>query len=200
MKKLILATLIYITLLSYFGEKPISKINTNDTFKGELTIEKVELKQKTMRDIFDDIDKFKHEQELKKKQEEERKRKELEKKRKELERKRSEEQKKRYIKIKLTGYCPCPKCCGEWAYKNPGITASGTKARFGTVAAPKSIPFGTKMRIEGYGDKVFTVEDTGSSVVERNGVYVIDMWMPTHSQAYNVGNKIVNAEIISQGR
>lgn len=111
--------------------------------------------------------------------------------------KENQERVKRKITVKVTGYCPCSYCCGEWAYKNPGITASGTRARTGTIAAPKSIPFGTKMKIQGYGNQVFTVEDTGSAVIESNGVYVIDMWMPTHSQAYAIGNKIVQAEIIN---
>ena len=84
------------------------------------------------------------------------------------------EQKKsmgRTITVKVTGYCPCSYCCGEWAYLNPGITASGTVAKYGTIAAPPSIPFGTKMKIEGYGDMIFTVEDTGSAVVYDNGIY-----------------------------
>lgn len=109
------------------------------------------------------------------------------------------EQKKsvgRTITVKVTGYCPCSYCCGEWAYLNPGITASGTVAKYGTIAAPPSIPFGTKMKIEGYGDMIFTVEDTGSAVVYDNGIYVIDMWMPTHEQAYAVGNSIVQATIL----
>lgn len=109
------------------------------------------------------------------------------------------EQKKsvgRTITVKVTGYCPCSYCCGEWAYLNPGITASGTVAKYGTIAAPSSIPFGTKMKIEGYGDMIFTVEDTGSAVVYDDGIYVIDMWMPTHEQAYAVGNSIVQATIL----
>ena len=109
------------------------------------------------------------------------------------------EQKKsmgRTITVKVTGYCPCSYCCGEWAHLNPGITASGTVAKYGTIAAPPSIPFGTKMKIEGYGDMIFTVEDTGSAVVYEDGIYVIDMWMPTHEQAYAVGNSIVQATIL----
>ena len=102
----------------------------------------------------------------------------------------------RTITVKVTGYCPCSYCCGEWAHLNPGITASGTVAKYGTIAAPPSIPFGTKMKIEGYGDMIFTVEDTGSAVVYDNGIYVIDMWMPTLEQAYAVGNSIVQATIL----
>lgn len=102
----------------------------------------------------------------------------------------------RTITVKLTGYCSDPICTGEWAYLNPGITASGTVAKYGTIAAPPSIPFGTKMKIEGYGDMIFTVEDRGSAVVYEDGIYVIDMWMPTYEQAYAVGNSIVQATIL----
>ena len=197
MKKLILATLIYITLLSCFGEKPISKIDTNDKFKGELTSEKIEFKQKTMKNIFDDIDKFKHEQELKRKQEEERKRRELENKWKELERRRSEEQKKRYIKVEVSAYCSCSICCDEYAYLNPGITASGTRAKWGTVAAPKELKFGTKIKINGFGDKIFTVEDRGGYIRKVGNIYRIDIWMSNHSKATSYGRRVVNAEIIN---
>ena len=116
--------------------------------------------------------------------------------RKEIEQLEIELEHSRTITVKVTGYCPCPICCGEWAYLNPGITASGTVAKYGTIAAPPSIPFGTKMKIEGYGDMIFTVEDTGSAVVYEDGIYVIDMWMPTHEQAYAVGNSIVQATIL----
>ena len=116
--------------------------------------------------------------------------------RKEIEQLEIELEHSRTITVKVTGYCPCPICCGEWAYLNPGITASGTVAKYGTIAAPPSIPFGTKMKIEGYGDMIFTVEDSGSAVVYEDGIYVIDMWMPTHEQAYAVGNRIVQATIL----
>ena len=101
------------------------------------------------------------------------------------------------IMVKVTGYCPCSLCCGVWASLNPGVTASGTVAKYGTIAAPPSLPFGTQIQIDGYGSQVFTVEDTGNAVVYSNGVYVIDMWMPTHSQAYAVGNSIVEAIILN---
>ena len=101
------------------------------------------------------------------------------------------------IMVKVTGYCPCSICCGVWASLNPGITASGTVAKYGTIAAPPSLPFGTQIQIDGYGSQVFTVEDTGNAVVYSNGVYVIDMWMPTHEQAYAVGNSIVEAIILN---
>lgn len=59
----------------------------------------------------------------------------------------------------ITGYDICMSCCG----KTDGITASMTKATVGrTIAAPKEIPFGTIMFIEGIGERV--VEDRGGAI------------------------------------
>ena len=44
--------------------------------------------------------------------------------------------------FKATAYCSCKKCCG----KSDGITASGKKAKEGTIAC-NWLPFGTKLRI-----------------------------------------------------
>ncbi len=59
----------------------------------------------------------------------------------------------------ITGYDICEKCCG----KTDGITASGTVATVGrTIAAPKDIPFGTMLYIDGIGERV--VEDRGGAI------------------------------------
>jgi LysM repeat protein len=63
-------------------------------------------------------------------------------------------------------------------------TASGTVAHWGTVAADTQLsPFGTRVRIEGLGDNVFTVEDTGSAV--RGNVF--DVWFPDAASARRLG-------------
>ena len=81
----------------------------------------------------------------------------------------------------VTGYCSCPKCCGA---KAGGLTATGTKAQLGTIAADPSIfPFGTQLNVPGYGEGV--VEDTGSRV---KGFH-IDVWFPTHAQAQAWGSR-----------
>jgi 3D (Asp-Asp-Asp) domain-containing protein len=81
----------------------------------------------------------------------------------------------------VTGYCSCPKCCGANA---TGLTATGTKAQLGTVAAdPSLFPFGTQLNVPGYGDGV--VEDTGARVKG----YHIDVWFPTHAEAKAWGSR-----------
>lgn len=80
--------------------------------------------------------------------------------------------------FKLTGYCPCSICCGKWAN---GITASGKIAVEGiTVAAdPKVIPLGTRIYIEGLGERI--VQDTGGAIKKNK----LDIYVSSHSKAYN---------------
>ena len=53
------------------------------------------------------------------------------------------------VQMRVTAYCPCPKCCGEYS---DGKTACGHKIRPGDafVAADKQYPFGTEMVIADY--------------------------------------------------
>ena len=99
-----------------------------------------------------------------------------------------------------TGYCKCKVCCGwrrTWygrpvhAYgpnkgrrKRIGITASGTKAKPGTIAAaPSRYPFGTIMYVPGYG--YGRVEDRGRAIKGDH----IDLYFKTHEQASAWGRK-----------
>ncbi|HMO50459.1 MAG TPA: 3D domain-containing protein [Kiritimatiellia bacterium] len=101
-------------------------------------------------------------------------------------------------RLEVTGYCPCEICCGwtrTWygkpviAYgpnkgkpKAVGITASGAKARRGTIAADTSIfPFGTVMYVPGYGYGV--VEDRGGAIKG----YKIDLYFSSHQTAREWG-------------
>ncbi len=104
--------------------------------------------------------------------------------------------------VLVTGYCNCQRCCGwkrSWfgfgrpvyTYgkfkgrpKKIGVTARGTIARTGTIAAdPKVYPFGTRLAVPGYG--VGTVEDVGGSIKGRH----IDIWFPTHEDAKRWGRR-----------
>lgn len=89
----------------------------------------------------------------------------------------AEEPAMRYLgKCKITGYDTCAKCCG----KVDDITASGAIATVGkTCAAPKDIPFGTKLYIDGIGERI--VEDMGGF-----GENVIDVLCKDHSDCYAI--------------
>jgi len=100
--------------------------------------------------------------------------------------------------LEVTGYCSCGTCCGwkrNWLGrpvhsagaqrgkpKQVGLTASGVRARHGTIAADTSIfPFGTVMYVPGYG--YGRVEDRGGAIRGHR----IDLYFPTHRKAQHWG-------------
>jgi 3D (Asp-Asp-Asp) domain-containing protein len=90
--------------------------------------------------------------------------------------------------FEATAYCSCRKCCG----KSDGITASGVRAKEGTVAVdPKVIPLGSRIYIEGMG--YFRAEDTGGMIRGNK----LDIWFPTHNEALKFGRKNVRVRIIA---
>jgi 3D (Asp-Asp-Asp) domain-containing protein len=95
------------------------------------------------------------------------------------------------VRMRVTGYCPCKKCCGRSA---KGITASGHKISWGNrfVAAPKNIPFGSEIIIPGYNnEKPVKVLDRGR-VIKGNR---LDVFYNTHHTAGNWGTKYLNVKI-----
>lgn len=81
--------------------------------------------------------------------------------------------------FKLTYYCPCSICCGEWAN---GITATGTTAVEGRTIAvdPTVIPYGTQVIING---NVYTAEDCGGAIKGNR----IDIYMNSHEACLSQG-------------
>jgi 3D (Asp-Asp-Asp) domain-containing protein len=111
--------------------------------------------------------------------------------------------------VVTTGYCACEKCCDwkrDWLGrpvfttgpnagqpKTVGLTASGTMARRGTVAAdPKYLPYGTHLFIPGYGYGV--AEDRGGAIKGRR----LDLFFPTHQEALRWGRRMVIVRILAR--
>lgn len=88
----------------------------------------------------------------------------------------------------ITGYTPgCSHCCGNIK----GITASGVEAIAGyTIAAPKNIPFGTTLYIEGYG--YYVVEDRGNFPDT-----VIDIAAPNHDACYTLTGNDISVYVVN---
>lgn len=87
----------------------------------------------------------------------------------------------------ITAYCPCVKCCG----KTDRITASGVKAIEGiTIATDKSIPFGTKIYIDGVGERI--VQDRGGAIKGNR----IDLFFDSHQDALNFGRQTKEVTIM----
>jgi len=95
------------------------------------------------------------------------------------------------VKMRITAYCPCKKCCGKYA---DGVTASGHKIQPGDVfvAADSKYPFETEMIIPGYNNgKAVNVLDRGGAI---NGNR-IDVFFPKHQQALSWGVKYMKVKI-----
>lgn len=84
--------------------------------------------------------------------------------------------------FKITHYCPCGICCGQWATNGPTYTASGARAYPNhTIAVDTRVfPFGTKVLINGH---VYTAEDRGGAIKGNK----IDIFCATHQDALNGG-------------
>lgn len=105
------------------------------------------------------------------------------------------------VSMEVTGYDSGPISC-EWRRdwlgrpvhttgsnkgkrKKVGITASGTRAKHGTVAADtRYYPFGTILYIPGYG--YGRVEDRGGAI---KGANRLDVWFPTEREALRWGRQ-----------
>jgi 3D (Asp-Asp-Asp) domain-containing protein len=99
----------------------------------------------------------------------------------------------RLIRMLVTAYCPCTKCCGPNAQ---GITASGKRVSYNHghfVAADTSrLPFGTKLLIPGYGDGAVEVIDRGGAIKGNH----LDVFFPTHQQALDWGRRYITVTVI----
>ncbi|MFQ5965588.1 MAG: 3D domain-containing protein [Candidatus Scalinduaceae bacterium] len=85
----------------------------------------------------------------------------------------------------ITAYCSCKKCCDkDPSSKWYGITATGKKARWGTVAVDrKVVRMGSKLRIAGFPNTIFGAEDVGGAIKGNH----IDLWFPNHKEALKFG-------------
>jgi 3D (Asp-Asp-Asp) domain-containing protein len=90
------------------------------------------------------------------------------------------------VMYRVTAYCPCEKCCGEWS---DGFFADNSPAVGLAVAAPKSFEFGEMIDIPGYGNAM--VRDRGGAIKGNR----LDVFFPTHQEALNWGVQYFEMEI-----
>ena len=76
-------------------------------------------------------------------------------------------------KFKITAYCNCSICCGQWA---GGPTSSGKMPVAGRTVACNVLPEGTNVM---FNDHVYCVEDTGTGLPGN----WIDLYMDSHEEA-----------------
>lgn len=94
-----------------------------------------------------------------------------------------------------TAYCSCKKCCDkDPSNKWYGITASGRRAMWGTVAVDRRlIRLGSRLRIEGFPKTIFRADDVGGAIKGKR----IDLWFPSHRKALEFGRQKLVVELVS---
>jgi len=123
---------------------------------------------------------------------------------------RMEEGKREDVRMVVTAYCSCQRCCAwkrsiwscwlipvyssgpfEGKRKKVGITADGTKAKKGVIAADISrYPYGTRMYVPGYGWGV--VHDRGREIKGNR----IDVFLDSHEDALKWGRQELTVTVI----
>lgn len=81
--------------------------------------------------------------------------------------------------FRITAYCPCEKCCGEWA---DGLTYTETVATEGRTIAvdPEVIPLGSIVELNGL---EYVAEDIGGAIKGDR----IDLYFNSHQDALEWG-------------
>lgn len=91
--------------------------------------------------------------------------------------------------INASAYTAAADECG----KSDGITASGVKVKENeTIACPREYPFGTKVKIEGYG--TYVCQDRGGAIKGNK----FDIYMETKTEAFAFGRRNLTAEIVKE--
>lgn len=95
------------------------------------------------------------------------------------------------VRMRVTAYCPCEKCCGEWA---DGVTANGHRINQGDrfVAADRRYSFGTTLLIPGYNNS------QPVSVLDRGGAIKgdkLDVFFNTHKEALIWGVQYLDVKV-----
>ena len=100
----------------------------------------------------------------------------------------------RTVRMRVTAYCPCPKCCGE---SSDGVTACRYKIQQGDtfVAADRKYPFGTELIVAGYNN------DSPVKVLDRGGAIYgnrLDVYFDSHQQALEWGVRYIDVKILTR--
>lgn len=87
--------------------------------------------------------------------------------------------------FKLTAYCSCPICCGEWAYKRPGGVVYGAIGEelvegYSIAVDPSIIPYRTEVIING---RTYKAQDCGGAIKGNR----IDVYFENHNEALKFG-------------
>lgn len=94
---------------------------------------------------------------------------------------------------RITAYCPCEICCGEWAKARP-VDENGNPIVYGAsgqvltpgVSVACSLPYGTEIQIDGL-PGTYVVEDrTAEWIQDKYNGMTVDIYMDSHEACYEL--------------
>lgn len=109
---------------------------------------------------------------------------------------------KEVITFRISAYCACEYCCGEYALGrptddngNPIVYGASGNALVSGVSCASPLPFGTTIELYGYG--TVSVEDrTADWIVDEYGYYILDLYFDDHQTACEWGVKFIDGVIM----
>ncbi len=103
----------------------------------------------------------------------------------------------RTIRLRVTAYCPCLKCCGRWSGK--GLTASGapitSNGGLFVAADTNLLPFKTRVRVPGYANGQWV------PVLDRGGAirgHRMEVFFHSHQVARQWGVQWLTVEVLQE--
>lgn len=97
------------------------------------------------------------------------------------------------VVYRVTAYCACEKCCGEWANDReldengePIVVGAWGKELVPNYSCASPMAFGTQIELEGIGT-VEVQDRTSKWIVDKYGENIIDLYMTDHKTAWDFG-------------
>lgn len=94
---------------------------------------------------------------------------------------------------RITAYCACEICCGEWA-KNRPTDEDGNPIVYGAsgqvltpgVSVACSLPYGTEIQIDGLPGTYIVEDRTAEWIQDKYNGMTVDIYMPSHEACYDL--------------
>lgn len=94
---------------------------------------------------------------------------------------------------RITAYCPCEICCGEWAKDRP-VDENGNPIVYGasgqvltpSVSVACSLPYGTEIQIDGLPGTYIVEDRTAEWVQDKYAGMTVDIYMDSHEACYEL--------------
>ena len=94
---------------------------------------------------------------------------------------------------RITAFCACSVCCGEWANNRP-LDENGYQIVYGAsgqvltpgVSVACSLPYGTRLEIDGLPGTYIVEDRTAEWIQDKYNGMTVDIYMPTHEACYEL--------------